>query len=119
MLGYILAALGLCTASFALLEELGFLGLFIGIGIIVVGHLKSKLTVMKLYAYGELVDRIMLIERKVCNSKDPKCKDTKSSSGNSTVVKPVLCDLPITEKNPDGTWDCMFCDYRNPADTKS
>ena len=122
MRGYGLTALVVGIASLALLGEMpmfGILGVIIAVAVVVVGHYKAKLSVMKLYAYGELVDRVMHIENNLYGSKSNNRKPVSPMPHNESPVKPVLVDLPITDRNPDGTWTCMFCDYKNPVDAKA
>lgn len=118
MLGYIISALGICALFFALLEDLVALGIIIAIGLVIVGHMKAKLSVMKLYACGELVDRVMNIEKNICSSKSKNGKHVIPVPCDDSPIKPDILDLPITDRNSDGTWNCMFCDFRNSADAR-
>ena len=70
----------------------------------VVGHYLSRLIVMGLYGYGEIVERIVSIEQKVAGDvKSPAPKPTPNPKPN---VKPATTP-----------WVCPFCDQLNSAGT--
>lgn len=113
MVGYGLAAFAVCAGSCALLNEyttIGILGLLVGIGIAVIGHFKAKLSVIKLYAYGELVDRVIAIDGYMSGT-------GKSEGKGKRKVTPVSVkvDTPATKRDSDGSWTCVFCDHKNRA----
>lgn len=84
------------------------LGIIVAIIIFAVGYNKARLQVITLYAYGELVDRVMAIEGNMSGT-------NRSSGKGKKKVVPVApkTDLPITEKGSDGSWTCVFCDHVN------
>lgn len=117
MIGYILvslASLGLSICMGTILDSEGALvliGVLLAIGIAVFGHFKAKLAVMKLYAYGELVDRVISIEESISR----KTGGGKSVPKEKPKVTPVSVkiDTPVTKRNADGSWVCPFCDHLN------
>lgn len=88
---------------------LGIACLLVGAGIVVWGYILSRLLVIVLYAYGELVEKVTSIEEKLVGKKVPGKPDTKIFK----VKK--LEETPKTKKESDGSWQCIFCEHTNPA----
>lgn len=119
MIGYVLVSLGLFVGGCILLSSegaIGWLGVLFSIGLVVSGHFKAKLAVIELYAYGELVDRVISIESIV--SKKSK-SDSSKSGGMGRKVTPVRAEYetPATKREADGSWTCLFCDHVNRPGT--
>ncbi len=95
----------------AQIEDMGIVGFFVGIGVIALGYFSAWLEEIKLYAYGELVDKTASIESHLTGRKPSGEKPVKA-----VLVKEKSVD-PVVPKNPDGSWDCPFCDTRNASDT--
>lgn len=118
MIRYILislAALGLFICIGIMADSEGFavcIGMLLAGGIAVSGHFKAKLAVIELYAYGELVDRVISIEESVSRKTGGSGKAAEKEKPKVTPV-PVKFDTPVTKRNADGSWVCPFCDHRN------
>lgn len=97
-------------AWFAQSEGMAAVGFFIGIGVIALGYFSAWLNGILLYAYGELVDKISSIESYLTGRKPVMGKTVKTAPVNGKNVNLVV------PRNPDGSWDCPFCNTRNAPD---
>ena len=110
---YVLVGFVLVACGVALLCErmwYGVIGIFLAVGVVGFGYTKSKLEVMRLYAYGEIADRIISIDQTLSQ------KQGKPQPG-SVKVNP--------QKKEEGkkparktAWECSFCGHGNPPDAR-
>ncbi len=112
---HVLIGLPLIIIGCALFAEdipivVGIVLLLAGVGIILYGFSSARLQIIKLYAYGELVEKVVSIEGKLVG----KNGSARNDGEKKKVIKKVV-PAPKTEKNPDGSWQCIFCDHTNPA----
>lgn len=80
-----------------------------------IGYIVSKLSAIRLYAFGELVERVCSLEEKVVGTS----KETNKKNGKNNA------DATITEKRTKKAslahvaWVCPFCDHMNPPGAPS
>lgn len=119
IVGFALIALLILIVAIAVSVELdtgwyAFIGIVIAIMIVVYGYNKAHLQVIKLYAYGELVERVTSIDSKISG---------KHGNNTATRVRPELRDVnhegaPVAQKKKNGSWVCAYCDHENDANAK-
>lgn len=93
-------------------EELaiGWVGFLIGFGIFGFGYIISKLTVILLYAYGEMTDRLISIDSKMSNF---------SKSKKTEQIKIKVEQTPETTRiHRTSPWECPFCGNQNANDAR-
>lgn len=109
-IGAILCAVGLAITGFIMLDDsaIGFVFLLIAAVVAGLGHVLSRLTVMRLYALGEITERVMSIDTKLGLAK-------QGEAANLTRV-------PNAEQRPrekrTGPWKCPYCEHLNSADAR-
>lgn len=86
---------------------IGWVGFLIAFGLFGFGYILSRLSVMLLYAYGEITDRLISIDSKMPNSSKPDKTNDKAEDKSKN-------DPP----RRTGPWECQFCGHQNPADTR-
>lgn len=87
---------------------IGWVGFLIGFGIFGCGYFTSRLSVMILYAYGEITDRLISIDSKTPNSSKPK---------KTEQIKVKVEQAPeSTRVRKTSPWECPFCGNQNPSD---
>ena len=96
----------------------GILGLFIAAAVIGYGNSAAKLTVAKLYAYGEIADRLITIDSKL-SSYSSTASTASSAENKKAKVKSEKTQEPI-DHTPRRTapWVCHFCGCTNPSDAR-
>lgn len=113
IIGYVVVALALFVCGCIYLdsgETFGWLGLILGVAAVIYGHFVAKLAVIKLYAFGELVDRVISIEGSISRKTGKGVNKEKPK----VMPVPVKIDTPATKRDADGSWACPFCDHINP-----
>lgn len=115
---YILGGIALTAAGIGVAStnsEMGWcalVGIVIAIFLFLYGSIKARQQVILLYAYGELVEKVTSLDEKIApkgGGKKTKKKKDEDNGGQEAI------DIPCTRKNSDGTWQCIFCDHKNPA----
>jgi len=109
---YALLAIAVLAGGFMLSEEMGammwgVLGIIAAICVFVHGYNKAHLEVIQLYAYGELVHRVTSLEAKLVGKKATTKKAKSFVSAKEGT--------PLAKRSKDGSWQCAYCDHRNPA----
>ena len=117
--GFVIVALLITIAGIATSVELdsgwyAFISIAISIFLVVYGCIKARLQVIKLYAYGDLVEKVTSIDSKVRN----KTKNIAVPVPVKDKSEEDSHDAPKVERNQDGTWVCLYCDHKNHADAK-
>ena len=106
---HILLGAVLVIAGLALNEPITFLvALLMALVLIGFGYGLSKLTVMLLYAYGEIAYRLISIDLKLSD-------DSKTVNSDKITAEKKIEDNTPCRTDP---WKCQFCGYQNPADAK-
>ena len=105
----ILIILGSCFALYQGIT-LGWFGFLIAIGVFQTGYAKSRRTVMLLYAYGEITDHVISIDRKLAN-----CNSGPDSPVSPEKIKKVE---PQRRVYRTASWECQFCGHLNQASSK-
>lgn len=105
----IVAIAGIAIASGEGYPLIGIISVVIAIIIGVCGYDKSRWEVMEFYALGEIADRIISIDKKMKGKKPvPIPIDEKPDD----VVENWTLKI---KRKKDGSWECPFCDHKNPA----
>lgn len=104
----VLLGVALC---FVLGKSIGFFGVVIGIGIIVVGILLARLSGMVIYGFGELVENSAEIRKNLRNNDSAHDVGENTEEGVESKAK--------VEVSGNGKWVCPRCYYTNSADDKS
>ena len=115
---YMLVALAVGVAGIWYAVEEGMSGVAVlsiiaAIIIAMVGWIKSRLKVIELYAYGELVEKVVSIDKRMggTGASNPNDDRDNKEPNDNDIISAV-------KRNLDGTWHCMFCNYKNPAEAK-
>lgn len=99
----------------------------------IIGYSAGRREALLFYAYGEVVDRIISLERKLSGSCDRQVKQPKKAVvnpvGNLVIEEEIPSNqahkddyegMPKAVRMKDGSWQCLWCDdYINPANAKS
>ena len=106
----VLACVFASVACIMLSEDIsiGWVGFLIALLLIISGYALSRMTVMFMYAYGEITDRLISIDSKMnCSSRTPNADKTKSDEN------------PVAKAPTQPTaWKCSLCGHTNPADAR-
>ena len=113
--GFAIAGLLILIAAIAIAVDMdvgwpAFIGIVVAVVVVVTGYNKARLKVIELYAYGELVERVTVIESKIGN------KSGKKPTVKVRQEKREISDdgAPIAQIKKDGSWVCAYCDHENP-----
>lgn len=84
-----------------------------------IGYSSGRREALMFYAWGEVVDRVISLERKLSGSCDRQAKKPKK-----VIVNPDKNNdyegMPKAVRMEDGTWQCLWCDdFINPANVKT
>ncbi len=90
---------------------LGIILLLIGIFSLIIGPIISWLSVLLLYAFGEMVEKTVSIENSVCDNSDTICDDIKDSNTDSTI-KNRKTEIDTSVKK------CKYCGKKVPLTTE-
>ena len=110
LIGLVLIVVGCALFGEDIPIAVGIAFLLVGIGVIGWGDTLARLIVIALYAYGELVEKVVSIEGILVGKNESDENKSEKKKVNKKVVP-----APKTGKNPDGSWQCIFCDHTNPA----
>ena len=106
----------IAVCGFTLLsEELSFGWWLVVVAIItfIIGYFIARLSVIRLYAFGEIAQRILAID-----IRQGGLPNRGPIPESIEQPEPLKSDAPITMRNEDGSWNCVFCDHKNPKDAK-
>lgn len=98
-----------------------------------VGYRVRRRQALMVYAWGELVDRVISLERKLsgdCERKTVKVKKAKISPDgqiihhdepveNEATDDEVMDGEPVATRFSDGRWKCAYCECINAAGVKA
>lgn len=110
---YVFIGLIIVVCGCVLLAEgltLGWVSFLIALGIIAYGYSKSRLEVMRLFAYGEIADRLISLDSKISGN-------PPTTKGNGIFVKPEK-KAEYESLRRTSPWECQFCGHQNPAETR-
>lgn len=120
MIAYaLLGIVFLCAGIAAFAEDspwIGFAGVVAAGLSCVYGYHKAHVEVILLYAYGELVHRVTSLEENLLGKNSISKRKTKrvkvaiEGEDQESASTP-----PVAKKSKNGTWNCPFCDHKNPA----
>ncbi|MBQ7857228.1 MAG: hypothetical protein IJ351_01160 [Oscillospiraceae bacterium] len=130
VLGIVFLLLGFFEAADSGKDIFGLLGILISGAIIGFGYILTRLSGMLLYAYGEMAERLISIDKKLSEI-TPQPADKKLSETTSRPADKKLSEttsrpapnrsVPTPPSNkPTRTtpWKCQNCEHTNPASAR-
>lgn len=120
-----------CAAVYLLSESIGaaFMASLLAAAVCgAVGYSAGKRDALMFYACGEVVDRVISLERKLsgdCERQTAKVKKVKVTE-DEVVYRPVekvepadMEGAPVLARFSNGMWKCAWCDHLNPAEAEA
>ena len=106
VLGIVFLLLGCFEAADSGKDIFGLLGILISGAIIGFGYILTRLSGMLLYAYGEMAERLISIDKKLSET-------TSRPAPNRSVPTP-----PSNKPTRTTPWKCQNCEHTNPASAR-
>ncbi len=113
---YILLGIGCIALGVACILEIGSAGFLFFIPAPILWYIGNALAtekVMHLYAYGEIVDRLISIESKLSDNQTTSTRSSEPVLTSAPPEAPTFSTPSTATKSSD--WECVFCGHHNPA----
>lgn len=109
-------------ASLALIEFnawLTILDIVLGVILAVTGIQQARIKAITLYAYGEMVQRIVSLEEKAQETRKKPVDKKKKEPANRKSPENAQeeAEIPEPKMLAKAPWTCPFCEHKNPAGT--
>ena len=94
------------------------IGIVLGVAIVGLTYFFARMNVIMMYGYGELIDQVKAIRQHITPQNASLLVEPIPEPDPDIIVESGTDSTPLSVRNTDGSWKCVFCEHLNNADAK-